>query len=333
MNASGAFELASARRWTGAPGRLEVWYTTLTNPATGVGLWVHHEIVAPTAERGAAPYGHGWISLFPADAAPVTARFGPHPVQPVQPGLPRVPWFDVNGCRAQPGHFSGEAGGIRWNLGWTDGGDPLWTFPQPLWSRELLPGAQVMPAPTATFRGAVVVDGTVYSFDGARGGVAHIYGHGNAKRWGWVHADLGGGDVLELVTAVSHKPLMNRLPPLAFLRFRVDGTDWPDTLLPALRTTTRLALPDWSVEGRVGDRRVRIVVHQSADRCVALEYVDPDGQTAVCTNTERADISVDIERRAGSQWQIERSWRLDGTGHAEVGLRGSEAPLVPSPTR
>jgi hypothetical protein len=61
---------------------------------------------------------------------------------------------------------------------------------------------------------------------------------------------------------------------------------------------------------------------------VALEYVDPDGAASVCTNTERADISVDLERRAGSGWQIERSWRLRGTGHAEVGLRRTDAPPV-----
>lgn len=320
---SDALELASAPRWNGAPGRLEVWYATLTDPATGTGLWVHHEIVAPTTNRAASPYAHGWISVFPAGGAPVTARFGP---QPVEPGKPGSPWFEASGCRAEPGKLSGKAGDIRWNLRWSDGGEPLWTFPRVLWSRELLPGAQVLPAPTATFSGTVTVGDTAYGFDGARGGVAHIYGHGNAKRWGWVHADLGNGDVLEVVTAVSHKPLMNRLPPLAFLRLRVDGHDWPAGLLPALRTRTRLALPDWSVEGPIGSRRIRILVRQPPDRSVALEYIDPDGQAAVCTNTERADITVELKRRAGSGWEIERSWLLRGTGHAEVGLRGRAVP-------
>ena len=35
-------------RWRGQPGRLEVWYLTATDPATGTGLWLHHEVVAPT---------------------------------------------------------------------------------------------------------------------------------------------------------------------------------------------------------------------------------------------------------------------------------------------
>jgi len=322
---SEAFELASAPRWSGTPGRLEIWYTTLTNPATGVGLWVHHETVAPTVARAARPYGHGWVSLFPTDAPPVTGRFGPHPIKPSAVG---APWFDAAGCRAAPGHFTGSADGMTWDLRWVDRGEPLWTFPKAMWSRELLPGAQVLPAPTATFAGAVTVGEITYSFDGARGGVAHIYAHGNAERWGWVHADLGGGDVLELVSGVSRTPGMNRLPALTFLRFRLDGNDWPAGLLPSIRAKTRLGLPDWSVEGRVGKRRVRIRISQPADRCVALEYTDPDGAASVCTNTERADISVDLERRAGSGWQIERSWRLHGTGHAEVGLRRDDAPPV-----
>lgn len=320
-----AFELASAPRWRGTAGRVEVWYATLTDPATGSGLWIHHETVAPTADRHAEPHAHGWISVFPADDAPITARFGPHPVSPSASG---TPWFDAAGCRAEPRRFSGNADGICWDLRWVDRSEPLWTFPKAIWSHQLLPGAQVLPAPTATFTGSVTAGPTTYNFDGARGGVAHIYGHGNAERWGWLHADLGGGDVLEVVAAVSRKPGMNRLPPMAFLRLRVDGHDWPDALLPAMRLRTTLGLPDWSVDGRIADHRVSIRVSQPAERCVALEYVDPDGHTCVCTNTERADISVELAKRDGHGWKIEHSWQLAGTGHAEVGLRGSDAPAV-----
>ena len=55
-------------RWRGQPGRLEVWYSTLTDPTTGTGFWLHTELVAPTS--GAA-FLHGWAAAFPVDGPPV----------------------------------------------------------------------------------------------------------------------------------------------------------------------------------------------------------------------------------------------------------------------
>lgn len=318
--------LAADPKWSGEPGRTEVWYATLTEPQSGTGLWVHCEMVSPTLARGAGPYGHGWLALFPPDGSPICERFGPTPIAPGEPSC----WFDADGVGAGPGYLRGSAGTISWDLRWEDATPPLWTFPRVAWSRELLPAAQVVLAPAAVFEGEVAsADGSV-SFDGARGGLAHIYGHGNAARWGWVHADLGGGDVLEIVSAVSTRPGLDKLPPLAFIRLRVDGRDWPAGVLPAVRTRTMLSLPRWAVEGRIGMRRIRVSVVMPAERCVALEYFDPDGEAAVCTNTERADIEVGIDRwtldRRGGRWMSEREWSIRGTGHAEVGLRAPEAP-------
>lgn len=328
--------LASAPRWSGAAGRTEVWYATLTEPQTGTGLWVHYETVSPTAGCG-EPYGHGWVALFPPDDPPACERFGPSPITQGNADRQRegaqregAQWFDDCGASAVPGRLSGSTATVSWDLRWQDPTPPLWTFPRLAWERELLPAAQVVPAPSARFDGKVECEGKPYSFDGARGGVAHIYGHGNAKRWGWIHADLGRGDVLELVSAVSMRPGMNKLPPLAFIRLRVGGRDWPGGLLPSMRVRSNLALPRWSVEGRIGWRRIRIDVDQPAERCVALEYADPDGERAVCTNTERADIDIEIQRwelgGRGGRWVRERSWSLRGTGHAEVGLRSPDAP-------
>ena len=210
---------------------------------------------------------------------------------------------------------------VSWDLRWADGGRPLWTFPRWAWEREVLPGAQVLPAPTAAFSGTMRVGAELTTYDGAPGGIAHIYGHGSAQRWGWLHADLGGGDLLEIVTAVSRRPGLDRLPPLALVQLRVDGRDWPrEPLLAGPLFRTRLDLPDWSVTGVVGRRRLRVRVHQPAESCVSLGYTDPDGATATCTNTERADVTVLLERWSG-RWRTERSWELQGTGHAEVGTR------------
>jgi hypothetical protein len=299
-------ELRSAAipRWRGEAGRLEVWYATLSDPLTRAGLWIHGETVAPTDGGGA--YAHGWVSWFPPDGPPRTERFGPEPALVATDAA----WFDTGGLRVGPDGLTGRAGPLGWDLSWTDTARPLWTFPRVAWERELLPGAQVVIAPTADFAGSLSVDGTAVEVDGWRGALAHIYGHGNAKRWGWIHADLGDGDVLEVVTAVSRKPGLRRLAPLAFIRFRIDGKDWPTSTLPSLRMKTTLGLAHWHLRGRIGNRKVSIRVDQPEERCVSLRYTDPDGATVVCTNSEQADIHVEIDDR---KWSV--------LGHAEVGLR------------
>ena len=264
--------------------------------------------MSPTSGSARGPYAHGWASWFPADGPPHTERFGPEPAAPAAGPI----WLKVADARIAFAELTGRAGSLAWDLNWTDSGAPLWTFPRPAWERELLPGAQVVLAPTAEFTGSLSTGDTAHRIDRWRGGVAHIYGHGNARRWGWIHADLGDGDVLEVVTAVSRKAALRKLPPMAFVRFRIDGKDWPAGILPSLRVRTKLGLRQWQLEGHIGRRRVQIRVDQPAERCVSLGYTDPDGATAVCTNTEQADVHVEVG---------DRRWSVIATGHTEVGLR------------
>ena len=135
---------AVAPRWRGATGRLEVWYATLSDPVTRAGLWVHCETVAPTA---GAPYAHGWTTWFPPDGPPRTERFGPESVQPASGPA----WFQAAGELVGPEQLSGRAQSLAWDLSWKDTAAPLWTFPRIAWERELLPGAQVVLAPTAGY--------------------------------------------------------------------------------------------------------------------------------------------------------------------------------------
>ncbi|MFG2250776.1 hypothetical protein [Spirillospora sp. NPDC048823] len=302
-------------RWRGRPGRLEVWYTTLTDPATGTGVWIHHELVAP---EGGGARTHGWAAVFPPGETPVFARFGPFGWS-----RPEDAAFAAGPVAQTDDRLTGTAGNITWDLRETGGGRPIHTFPRWAWESELLPAAQIVPKPVATYDGEVRFGDRVLALDGASGGSARIYGHGNARRWAWLHADLGGGDVCEIVAAVSTRPGMNRLPPLPFVRLRVDGADLPsgDPLLAALRLRADIGLPTWTVHGRLGDRGIRVEVTQRPEETVAVDYADPDGAPAVCHNSERADVRIVLARRAGRGWETEREWRLDGTGHAEVGLR------------
>jgi hypothetical protein len=297
---------------------LEVWYVTCTDAATGTGVWVHGETVAPA--DGGEPYSRGWVALFPAGGPPTWERTPRTTIErPARDPATskRPPGLVTEGLRIDPTGSAGEAGPLRWELHWdADGQRGLATFPLWAWEREILPAAQVVPAPTLHVSGTVQVDGAVTRIDGP-GAAARIYGHGNAKRWGWLHADLGGGDVLEVVSAVSTRPGLRALPPLTFLKLRVGGEDWPDVRLASFGLRNRLALPTWTIRGRVGGDHVELRVDLPSERCVAIPYADPDGATATCTNTERADLDLRVTRRDGT----ERRWHLDGTAHAEVGTR------------
>ncbi len=39
-------------QWHGDPGHYEVYYLTLTDPRSGVGLWIRYTMVAPLARHG-----------------------------------------------------------------------------------------------------------------------------------------------------------------------------------------------------------------------------------------------------------------------------------------
>lgn len=303
-------------RWRGQPGRLEVWYTTITDPATGTGVWIHHELVA--GADGAAR-ALGWATVFPPGEPPVFGRFGPSAwAEPAEGG------FGTESAAHTPGRLTGTAGTLSWDLTETCEEPPLYTFPRWAWEREALPAAQMVAVPRGTYDGVVRYGDRKLELRGATGATGRNYGHGNGERWAWLHADLGGGDVCEVVAGVAARKPMNRLRPLPFVRVRLNGKEWPpgDPLRSAFRLRCTPTLPTWSVQGRIGSRHLHIKVTQPPAETIAVDYADPDGRPAVCHNTERADVTITLSRRTRSgSWQIDREWHLEGTGHAEVGHR------------
>ena len=307
--------LAARPRWRGQHGRTEVWYATFTDPDTGTGAWIHAELVAPVGD--APPYRHGWVALFPPDGPPSWERFGP------QTGAAEdgAVWFSSDACTVGLHELRVDAAATQASLQWYDVTAPLFTFPRITWERELLPAAQVVVAPNATFTGTLAVGDRRLQTARAIGAIAHIYGHGNGQRWAWLHADLGAGDLCEVVSAVSTRPGLRRLPPLAFVQLRVGGETWPRYRASVLGARTKLHADGWTVRIRERGRRLSIDVALPRDRRVVVPYTDPDGQTATCTNSERADAVLRLERKGPAQWELEQEWRLDATAHAELGTR------------
>ncbi|MFJ6530613.1 hypothetical protein ACIQMZ_35835 [Streptomyces longwoodensis] len=331
--ASWRFPAASGAAWaydSVRPGRLNVWYSTFSDPVTGTGYWFHHELVRPV---DGDPYTHGWAAVYPPGTSPVIERFGPHPLGGDPPsGVDAVaagaPGFHSPAALATARRLRGSAGRLAWDLEVSAGSAPLHTFPRLAWRRRLLPAVHVVPQVRARCSGSVCLDGRSLPVADALGAGARIVGRGNAHRWAWLHADLDDDTVLEVVAAVSTLPLLRRLPPLVFLRLRRAGRDWPRGdwrsalgVCGAGRFTARPELPTWSVQGRAGGHRITVRVHLPAERRTAVAYTDPDGSGATCHNSERADVHVRLEQRSAGRWRTERVWDVRGTAHAEVGLR------------
>jgi hypothetical protein len=304
---------AAVPRWDGRRGRIEVWYASATDVRTGMGLWLHYELVSPT--DGEAAYVHGWIAAFPHDLAPCVVRFGPQPVETAAGA-----WMTGTGFTLGPDTMTGDVNGTSWDLTWKSTERPLWTMGPGTWRREVLPSSHVVLAPKAQLVGVVRIDGVDYDID-AVGNLSHIYGHGNAERWGWLHADLDDETTLEVIVAVGRRPALGRLPPLSFVQLRRGDKDWPSNpLATSALFRAKLGISQWSVRGIVGRQRLSVTVTQPEDRCVYLDYTDPDGSLAICTNTEIADCDVRLERFSG-RWQLEQDWTLRAAAHAERGTR------------
>src|SRR5207245_1022572 len=141
------------------------------------------------------------------------------------------------GVVVEEGALRGRTDGMRWDLSFVDQSRPLLTFPAWAWERELLPAAQVVPYPTARVVGTFAAGDEELTVEDGIGNLARIYGHGNAERWGWVHADLGGGDVLEVVAAAPRRRGPLRLPLVPVMQLRLAGRDWPARQLGLLRRT------------------------------------------------------------------------------------------------
>ena len=106
------------------------------------------------------------------------------------------------------------------------------------------------------------------------------------------------------------------------------ATDWPDdSVKAAARARAKIGLPRWNVKVVSGHRRLLVDVTVPPDASVALGYTDPDGATATCTNSERADAEI-VLQRWDDGWHDDRRWSLRGTAHAEVGIRDRTEPRL-----
>jgi hypothetical protein len=303
----------NTQQWDGSPGHYEVYYVTLTDPATGVGVWIRYTMVAPQPEVGEPATCSLWfLAMDPRDGRPPTHG---HKVS-----------FPVSQLSASPEPFSlrigdatltdnGMSGGfedVSWDLHWTPD-ERTYEHVHPILRRaKVAQTVLVLPHADVSIDGQVTIGSDRIEIAGARGGQAHLWGSKHANSWAWVHCNdfqTPGGEPVPgaFVDAVSVfvERFGRRVGPNTPVVARFDGSDFISTSpRRVLVNDSDFDLTSWRFDATDGSRRIVCEVEANRTQLAGVTYHDPDGALAYCYNGETASMRVELMDRGGKTTEL-----------------------------
>lgn len=304
----------NALRWDRRPGHYEVYYVTLTDPATGVGLWVRYTLEAPLA--GDASCALWFAAMDPQNG--VTARKATLPIasleatgNPFQLRIGDAVLTD-SGC-------AGAFDDVSWELRWEPGKA---YEPVPARLQRFASTVLVIPNGDVGIDGRANVAGRELAIDGARGGQAHLWGTKHAQSWAWARCSdfrtaAGEPAADTFVDGVSARVRRfgRELGPTTLLVGRVGGQDLRSVRLLPGRSS--FGVTGWRFEAVAGRRKLIGEVEADARLLAGVTYHDPDGEPAYCYNSEAASMRLEVHERGRPTVTL----RSDGSAHFEYGQR------------
>jgi hypothetical protein len=331
-------EDANRMRWDRGPGHYEVWYATLSDPASRQGFWIRYTLEAPYPGHG-EPYCQLWFARFDPERPERTFAFNrrfpidrlAHQASPfsLSIGEATLRHDGMKGSLAGGGHE------VEWELAWQPAGRLHLHLPSPAYEGSWADTQVLSPNLNVAARGHLTVDGERLALEGAPLGQTHLWGRKHAYAWAWSHCNAFQGDrgaALETLTIrLRLGPIV--LPKLTLLSLYLEGEE-PDLIefrqlwqLPMARSEygtgryfVTAANAEWKIEAEYLCR---------PEDMILTEYVDPDGDPAYCHNTECADLRVRVLRRSPfvGRFREHRTLFAHRSGHYEWGARAGD-PLV-----
>lgn len=304
----------NALRWNRRPGHYEVYYLTLTDPASGIGIWVRYTLEAPLA--GDASCALWFAAMDPATG--VIARKQTLPIAELN-FEPEPFTLRIGGAELTDTSASGAFEDVSWDLQWAPGR----TYePVPALLRPVASTVVVFANADTSVTGRCEFAGHTLELAGARGGQTHLWGAKHAQSWAWARcADFrteSGEPVQDtFIDGVSAyvRRFGRELGPAILLAGRIDGQDFRAS---ALRSrASNFGLDGWRFAAAAGGRELSGEVQPDRRLLAGVTYHDPDGEPAYCYNSEAASMRLEFRERGG------RSRRLIGEGraHFEYGQR------------
>jgi hypothetical protein len=323
---------ANDLRWDGAPGHYEVWYVTLTDPGSGIGVWIRYTVHAPAEGAGGRAEGALWLLAM----APDGDRFARRETFPAEGLVATAEPFRLCLGDAELSD-RGAAGAVQdgaWELSWEPRLAPYEHVHALARRTGLAQTVLVLAHADLAISGTVRLADRTLALDGARGAQAHLWGSRHAARWAWAHCNdlrsLDGEprpDTFVDAVSVYVERAGRELGPSTPVVGRFGGEDFVATSpLAVARAPSRFGLSTWRFEARAGKRKVVGEVDAPRETLAGVTYHDPDGRPAYCYNSEVASMRLfvwDRTARGRFGWTLRDTLVADGRAHFEYGQRAS----------
>jgi hypothetical protein len=332
--AGAAVASLNAMRWDGSAGHYEVWYVTLTDPGSGVGVWIRLTMVAPLDGEATCSL---WFLAMDPDGAPIARRTS-HPIERLTANADPSR-ITIAGAHLDDRSTAGGFEDVAWDLRWA-AGRPYEHVHPVLRRARIAKTVLTLPHGDVLLHGSVSLPGgRDLPIDGARGGQAHLWGSKHAQRWAWAHAgdftDQEGAPVPDtFLDGVSvYVPRFGREvgPSTPVVGRFLDEDFVSRSPRRVLANRSAIGLTGWRFEAIDGSRRIVGTVDARREHLAGVTYHDPDGDLAYCYNTEVASAHLSVFDRAASGrhgWTLRQTLVSSGRAHFEYAQRRPVADVA-----
>lgn len=316
---------------------MEVWYSTINHPETGIGVWLRYTVTAP-AEETESPYCELWGFVFdPAGKSSFASKrtFGIDHLG-VANGRDDGALVRIGDAWLSETHLDGSLSKDDTTLTWSLDFEPATRcfqhLPEQLRGRiEKRVSTVCSPNMAVPFSGVVTVGDRKLEFDKAPGSQSHRWGARHSLGWTWAHCSTwdDGEAVFEGLSAQAALGPVTA-PRSTFVFLRLDGEDIAfNELKWALRAKSAYDLPIWAFNAHTDKWKIYGTATASPDRMVQVTYRDPDGSERYCANSEISDLTIQVFRKTRGNWTHDRTLTATGTAHLEFGRKTpfSEVPV------
>jgi hypothetical protein len=317
-------------RWKGKPGHYEVYYLTVTDRPTGVGIWIRYTMLAPLASGGGEPSCALWFAVMDPrpGASPVLARKQTLPIAELKASANPFELRLADSVLSD-GAMTGGFEDVWWDLRWDPAPAPHVPINPVLHSLGVAKTVLVLPHADVSVSGSVGFGSERIDLGRVPGGQAHLWGSVHAERWAWAHcSDLSTPDGQPVPGAFFDgvSALVSRfgrtLGPNTPVVGCFDGRPLRSTSPRRLLTNpSRFDVDGWSFEALAGKRKIVAEVKPTPGQLAGVTYHDPDGREAYCYNSETASVQIEVMERAGGSWNPTGTLISTGRCHFEFGTR------------